>query len=97
MPYLAGLTRLADMAKLDLHAILRGLLPWALAARLDRELPTHLDLPTGRAAIDYTQITAAGLGEGHRRSTAWRRRLCWRGGQVPLRLALLSRRGDQSR
>ena len=39
------MTRLADLEKLDLHAILRGLLSWDLASRLDRELPTHLLLP----------------------------------------------------
>ncbi len=54
-PHLHGLSRLAQLERLDLHAILRGLLPWTLAARLDRELPTHLDLPGGRAAVDYTQ------------------------------------------
>ncbi len=54
-PHLAGITRLADLQKLDLYAILRGLMSWELASRLDRELPSHLDLPTGRAAIDYTE------------------------------------------
>jgi ATP-dependent helicase HrpB len=29
------------------------MLGWEHAARLDRELPTHLALPGGRAAIDY--------------------------------------------
>ncbi len=32
-----------------------GLLGWEHASRLDRDLPTHLALPNGRAAIDYTQ------------------------------------------
>ncbi len=41
--------------KLDLLAILRGRMPWELASRLDHELPSHLNLPTGRAAIDYTE------------------------------------------
>jgi ATP-dependent helicase HrpB len=91
-PYLAGLTKLADLQRLDLAAILRGLLPWALAARLDQALPTHLALPGGRAAVDYTQPVPLaearaqafyGLTETPKLA----------GGRVPLRLALLSPAG----
>ncbi|HEY1935933.1 MAG TPA: ATP-dependent helicase HrpB [Acetobacteraceae bacterium] len=91
-PHLAGMARLADLARLDLAAILRGLLPWALAARLDRELPRELALPGGRAAIDYTQPvptasaraqTFYGLVETPRLA----------GGRVTPRLALLSPAG----
>jgi len=53
-PCLLGMSKLADLARLDPAAILRGLLPWALAARLDRELPRELALPAGRATVDYT-------------------------------------------
>jgi ATP-dependent helicase HrpB len=54
VPYLSGLTRLSEVEKLDLHGILRGMMDWDLAARLDCELPTHVVLPGGRAWIDYT-------------------------------------------
>ena len=86
------MARLADLARLDLTAILRGMLPWDLAARLDRELPRDLALPGGRAAIDYTEpvpIASAraqafyGLTETPRLA----------GGRMPLRLALLSPAG----
>ncbi len=91
-PQLAGMTRTADLARLDFPAILRAMLPWALAARLDRDLPRELALPRGRAAVDYTApvpIAAAraqafyGLAETPRLA----------GGRVPLRLALLSPAG----
>jgi ATP-dependent helicase HrpB len=88
-PHLHGLTRLAAVEKLDLHAILRGRLEWALAARLDRELPTHLALPGGRAAVDYTQPVP--LAEARAQAfygLAETPRLA--GGRVELRLALLS-------
>ena len=52
---LNGMARLADLRRLDLMAILRGLLPWPLPSRLDQALPAHLTLPKGRAAVDYTQ------------------------------------------
>lgn len=92
LPHLHGLTRLGDLAGLDLYAMLLGRLDWALQNRLDKELPTHLSLPGGRAAVDYTQpvpIAAAraqyfyGLAETPRLA----------GGRVPLRLALLSPAG----
>jgi ATP-dependent helicase HrpB len=54
-PYLHGMSRLSDLERLDLLAILRGLLPWNLAPRLDQALPTHLTLPHGRAQVDYTE------------------------------------------
>jgi ATP-dependent helicase HrpB len=88
-PHLLGATRLADLARLDLAGLLRGRLDWAMAARLDRELPTHLPLPKGRAAIDYLQPVPVaearaqafyGLAETPRLA----------GGRVALRLALLS-------
>jgi ATP-dependent helicase HrpB len=91
-PHLQGLTRLGDLAALDLDAVLLGRLDWTLRNRLDKELPTHLPLPGGRAAVDYTEpvpIAAAraqyfyGLAETPKLA----------GGRVPLRLALLSPAG----
>ena len=91
-PHLTGITRLADMSRLDLLAILRGLLPWSLAARLDRDLPTHLTLPAGRAAIDYTQAvpTASAKAQAFFGLDAAPRLA---GGRIPLQLALLSPAG----
>jgi ATP-dependent helicase HrpB len=91
-PYLAGITRLADIEKLDLHAILRGLMPWELASRLDRELPSHLGLQTGRAAIDYTAappLASAKAQAFYGMATT----PLLAGGRIPLRLALLSPAG----
>jgi ATP-dependent helicase HrpB len=54
-PRLQGMTRIADLERLDFAAILRGMLPWKLSERLDRALPGHLTLPGGRAPVDYTE------------------------------------------
>ncbi len=92
LPHLDGLSRLADLARLDLITRLRGVLGWDAAARLDRDLPTEISLPGGRAAVDYTQpvpVASAraqafyGLREMPRLA----------GGRIPLRLALLSPAG----
>jgi len=90
--HLHGLSRLADLAKLDMVGVLRGRLGWELASRLDRDLPTHLTLPGGGAAIDYTQPVPVaearaqfffGLTETPKLA----------GGRAELRLALLSPAG----
>lgn len=53
-PWLAGIRTVADLQRLDLHAILKGLLPWDLQRRLDEGAPTHITVPSGsRIAIDY--------------------------------------------
>jgi ATP-dependent helicase HrpB len=91
-PHLHGLTRLADLAALDLAAILQGRLDWTLRSRLDRELPTHLPLPGGQAAVDYTEpVPIAAARAQHFYGLAETPRLA--GGRVPLRLALLSPAG----
>ncbi|MDR3530838.1 MAG: ATP-dependent helicase HrpB [Rhodopila sp.] len=91
-PYLSGVTRMAEMEKLDLHAILRGLMSWDLASRLDRDLPTHLPLPTGRAAIDYAEAPPLASAKAQAfYGMATTPRLA--GGRIPLRLALLSPAG----
>ncbi len=52
-PLLVGASRLADVDRLDLCGALRGIMGWAASARLDRELPEQIDLPGGRARVDY--------------------------------------------
>jgi ATP-dependent helicase HrpB len=91
-PHLIGMTRLADLQKLDLANLLTAQIPWALASRLDYTLPTHIALPGGRAAVDYAQPTPVaearvqafyGLAETPKLAS----------GRIPLRLALLSPAG----
>ena len=88
-PHLAGISRLADLSRLDVTAILRGMLPWNLARRMDEELPAQLALPGGRAAIDYTQpVPVASARAQAFYGLAVTPILA--AGRVPLQLALLS-------
>jgi len=91
-PHLNGMTRLADLAALDMAALLRGMLGWDRASRLDRELPSELRLPGGRATIDYaTPVPVAAA-----RAQAFyglRQTPTLAGGRVKLQLALLSPAG----
>jgi ATP-dependent helicase HrpB len=92
LPFLFGHSRLADLEKLDLIPALRACLTREQAARLDCDLPGHLELPGGRAAVDYTQPVP--LAEA-------RAQACYgltetprlAGGRIGLRLALLSPAG----
>jgi ATP-dependent helicase HrpB len=91
-PHLHGLTRLSDLAALDLGILLLARLDWTLRNRLEKELPTHLVLPGGRAAVDYTQpVPIAAARAQHFYGLAETPKLA--GGRVPLRLALLSPAG----
>jgi ATP-dependent helicase HrpB len=55
-PYLDGRTRRAHLANLDLHEILMARLDWPQRQALERDAPTHLDVPSGsRIAVDYEQ------------------------------------------
>ena len=91
-PHLHGLTRLSDLARLDLGVLLLDRLDWSLRSRLDRELPTHLALPGGRAMVDYAEpVPLAAARAQHFYGLAETPRLA--GGRIPLRLALLSPAG----
>jgi ATP-dependent helicase HrpB len=91
-PQLVGRSRLADLARLDLHAILRGTLRWDLARRLDEALPAHVGLPGGRAAIDYTQPVPVASAKAQAFYGSSITPLL-AAGRVPLQLALLSPAG----
>jgi ATP-dependent helicase HrpB len=92
VPRLAGVSRMGDLARLDLTAMLRGLLRRDLLRRLDAELPGDLLLPGARATIDYTQPVplAAARAQAFYGVT---QTPPLAGGRVPLRIALLSPAG----
>jgi len=54
-PWLDGITRREQLARVDLRAALLGMLQWNAQRRLDAYAPTHLPVPSGsRIAIDYS-------------------------------------------
>ncbi len=92
-PFLAGITRRAQLDRLDLAAILRAQLSWEQLQALDRLAPTHVAVPSGsRLPIDYSgeaPVLAVRLQEmfGARETPAVA------AGRVPLLLHLLSPAG----
>jgi ATP-dependent helicase HrpB len=89
-PYLQGMTRLAQLKRLDLHAALLARLSWTQQRQLDELAPASLTVPSGsRVRLDYRQETPVlavrlqemfGLTETPRVA----------GGRVPVLLHLLS-------
>jgi ATP-dependent helicase HrpB len=74
------------------HTLLRNLLTYTQSQWLERELPTHLSFPGGRAEVDYTQpVPVASARAQVFYGTEQTPLLA--GGRVPLRLALLSPAG----
>lgn len=54
-PWLAGMSRLAHLSRLDMAVVLRAMLPFELLARLDRDAPPALTVPSGhRVALRYS-------------------------------------------
>jgi ATP-dependent helicase HrpB len=91
-PHLQGSTRLGDLATVDLSALLLGRLDWTLRVRLDQELPACLQLPGGKASVNYIEpVPIAAARAQHFYGLVETPKLA--GGRVPLRLALLSPAG----
>ncbi|KAB2344516.1 ATP-dependent helicase HrpB [Actinomadura rudentiformis] len=89
----AGARRRADLAKIDVTAALRGLLPWECAARLDEMAPERIEVPSGsRIRVDYSgerPVLAVKLQE----LFGWAAAPALAGGRVPLVVHLLSPAG----
>jgi ATP-dependent helicase HrpB len=89
-PWLEGMSRLAHLRRLDLHAALRARLSWTQQRELDELAPATLTVPSGsRVRLDYREETPVlavrlqemfGLTETPRIA----------GGRVPVLLHLLS-------
>jgi ATP-dependent helicase HrpB len=92
-PYLDGITRKAQLQRLDMGQVLRDILGWEGARRVDVLAPTHLAIPSGRhAALDYAgerPVLAVKLQEMFGATETPR----VAGGRVPVVLHLLSPAG----
>ena len=90
-PYLAGKTKLSEIAADDLGRALEALLPWNLKRRLEEEAPTHFDAPTGnRHAIDYEAPGAPAVHIRVQELFGLTRHPSIANGKLPLTLHLLS-------
>jgi ATP-dependent helicase HrpB len=91
--WLAGARRRADLARVDVAGMLRGLLAWEQAKRLDEYAPERVEVPSGsRVRVDYSgerPVLAVKLQE----LFGWDAAPSLAGGRVPLVVHLLSPAG----
>jgi ATP-dependent helicase HrpB len=86
--------RRADLAKLDVAAGLRRLLPWSVAGRLDDVAPERLPVPSGsRVRVDYSDAAAPVLAVKVQEAFGWTDAPRLADGRVPVLLHLLSPAG----
>ncbi len=90
-PYLAGLSKLAQLKKVPLREALKALLPWDRQQRLDAEAPTHYRVPTGdRIPLDYSTGEVPVLAVRVQQMFGVTTHPALAGGKVPLLVHLLS-------
>jgi ATP-dependent helicase HrpB len=86
--------RRADLAKLDLTAALRNLLPWSIRGRLDDVAPERLPVPSGsKIKVDYADPAAPVLAVKVQEAFGWRDAPRLGDGRIPVLLHLLSPAG----
>ncbi|NUR49814.1 MAG: ATP-dependent helicase HrpB [Hamadaea sp.] len=93
-PALVTARHRADLARIDVAAALRRLLPWAQAAQFDEYAPDRIEVPSGsRIRVDYTDPTAPFLAVKVQEMFGSAEAPTLAGGRVPLVLHLLSPAG----
>jgi ATP-dependent helicase HrpB len=86
--------RRADLAKIDVVASLRRLLPWSVAGRLDEVAPERLPVPSGsRVRVDYADPAAPVLAVKAQEAFGWQDAPRLADGRIPVLLHLLSPAG----
>lgn len=90
-PWLEGVSRLAHLERVDLHAALVNRLGHTLVRQLESLAPTHLEVPSGsRLPIDYADPAGPALAVRLQEVFGMRETPQLAGGRVPLILKLLS-------
>jgi ATP-dependent helicase HrpB len=91
---LGSARRRADLARIDVTAGLRRLLPWSIAGRLDDVAPERLPVPSGsRVRVDYSDVEAPVLAVKVQEAFGWKDAPRLADGRVPVLLHLLSPAG----
>lgn len=90
-PYIYGLTSRTELARLNLAAILEGMLTWEQRQKLEEYAPTHVVVPSGqRIPIDYSKPECPVLAVKLQEMFGLRETPCIARGKVRLTLQLLS-------
>ncbi|WP_421866759.1 ATP-dependent helicase HrpB [Marinobacter adhaerens] len=90
-PFLVGMTRWSDLARIDLLAALNSLIDYPSQQQFQSLAPTHLTIPTGqRVSLDYTADNGPVLAAKLQALFGWKETPAVAGGRVPVVVHLLS-------
>ncbi len=90
-PFLEGVSRRDHLARVDLAAALKALVPWDRGRELDRLVPTHIAVPSGsHVPVDYTNPAEPTLSVRLQEMFGLSDTPRIAGGKVPLIIHLLS-------
>ena len=90
-PFLVGMRALSDISANELAAALDVLVPWELKQRLNKDAPTHFEVPTGsQIAIDYDGEQGPSIAVRVQELYGLTEHPAIVGGRLPLTLELLS-------
>jgi ATP-dependent helicase HrpB len=90
-PFLVGMNRWSDLARVDLLAALNSLLDYPAQQQLQALAPTHLSIPTGqRVRLDYAADNGPVLAAKLQALFGWTETPAVAGGRVPVVIHLLS-------
>lgn len=90
-PFLTGMRSAADLKKLSMQDVLVGGLSWEQRQQLDREAPTHIQVPSGsRIPVDYSRSEDPTLAVRLQEMFGQQETPRIGGGRVPLTIHLLS-------
>ncbi|TYP77549.1 ATP-dependent helicase HrpB [Paenibacillus methanolicus] len=90
-PYAAGMRGKNDLGRLNMTTMVEGLLSWSERQQLDREVPTHLTVPSGsRIPVDYSDPEAPSLSVRLQELFGLAETPRIAGGKLPITLHLLS-------
>lgn len=90
-PFLVGMGRWSELARVDLLAALNNLLEYRAQQQLPALAPTHLSIPTGqRVRLDYTADNGPVLAAKLQALFGWTETPVVAGGRVPVVIHLLS-------
>ncbi|PYY26662.1 ATP-dependent helicase HrpB [Paenibacillus illinoisensis] len=90
-PFLAGMRSASDLKKLSMQDVLLSGLSWEQRQQLDREAPTHIQVPSGsRIPVDYSRPEDPTLAVRLQEMFGQQDTPRIAGGRVPLTLHLLS-------
>ncbi|UVI32607.1 ATP-dependent helicase HrpB [Paenibacillus spongiae] len=90
-PYIGGMRNRADLGRLNLFSILESLLTWQERETLEKEVPTHITVPSGsRIPVDYSNPEAPALAVRLQELFGLRQSPRIAGGKLPITIHLLS-------